>query len=341
MEQKISTQLKSLKKTRTILKKKIQKGLSHFLVELTCKKYFFVLWKKKVYAMKYSFTGFSKKRIHVRKLVKSLQNIYIIHKRSFFCLLLQNINNSFPQSDNSNTHIKGEKNTKFLKLVSKSVKKQKKNNSNSKRYIKDIGLSNYYILAQNKIKEILINSFHEMKKINSIGNRSLDNLNNISAVPEVNDPSSPLFTLSNKNLLFLENKENVKKKLYHFFMKKYCLHKEKVINFLNLFIFLFKRKEFLKYLFFKKIVFHSKYKTIKPIFEKWRIINEFKTLSYEKVAFLYNNFSFAFIKTIKDEIKKNNNIIKQKKQTENKEVSKINTIDNSISSSFGESLAFI
>lgn len=340
MEQNITTPIKSLKKSRTILKKKKQINLSQFLVELTCKKYFFVSWKKKVYAMKYSFTGFSKKRINVRKLVKSLQKIYINHKQTFFCLLFRNITKIFPQNNNKNTQFKGENNKKVLKLVSKSVKKQKKNNSNSKRFIKDISLSNYYDLAKNKIKEILINSFHEMKKINSIGNRGLDNLNNISAVPEVNDPNSPLFTLSNKNLLFLENKDILKKKLHLFLVKKYILHKENIINSWKLFIFLFKREKFLKYLFLKKMVFHSKYKEIKPIFEKWRIINEFKTLSNDKIAFLYNNFSFAYVKTIKDEITKKNIITKSKKHTENKEKSKT-IIDHSISSTFGGSLPFI
>ena len=49
------------------IKRKQKKNCAEFLVKIICFQYFLVFWKKKAIAMKYSTTGYNKKRVAFKK----------------------------------------------------------------------------------------------------------------------------------------------------------------------------------------------------------------------------------------------------------------------------------
>ena len=333
---------KGLKKKRTILiKKKKSKNLAEILVELICKKVCLVHWKRKIVAMKYSVTGYSKKRVNLRLLFKTLSSLYYRKKYDYFINLTNEMKDIINPTVHCSISVSAPVKKNTIKLISYTSKKKKISNTdrgNSKKYLKYMSMLNFSRKINASIKNIMMASIGEMKKIHSIGNKSLDNLNNISVVPVLNDVSSPLFTLSNKNLFLIENSKKIKYEIMNIVNQLYEIKRNDLLHDLRVFTFLFKRREVIRYLVMKKMMRLSKFNEVKPIFEKWRIIKEFICLSKEKINFLSKHFSFTYIKTIKDEITKNIML------THKKEERNLNTktkIDHSIDKEFANNVKYI
>ena len=58
------------------VKRKQKKKFAEFLVKIICFQYFLVFWKKKSIAMKYSTTGYNKKRVMFKKFYAKIRDIY-------------------------------------------------------------------------------------------------------------------------------------------------------------------------------------------------------------------------------------------------------------------------
>lgn len=334
---------KGLKKKRTILiKKKKSKTLAYILVELICKKVFLVHWKRKIIAMKYSVTGYSKKRVNLRLLFKALTSLYYKKKYEYFMRLTDSIKEIINPAIHCSISISTPAKKNTIKLVSYTAKKKKISNTdkgNAKKYLKYMSMLNFSKKINSSLRNIMLNSIGEMKKIHSIGSKTLDNINNISVVPAINDVSSPLFTLSNKNLFLIENsKKKIKYEIMNIVIKLHEIKRNDLLHDLKVFTFLFKRREVIRYLVLKKMMCITKYNELKPIFEKWRIIKEFLCLSKDKLNFLCKNFSYTYIKTIKDEITKNIMLTHQKETIKKKP--KMN-IEHSIDKEFGNKVKYI
>ena len=124
------------------VKRKQKKKFAEFLVKIICFQYFLVFWKKKSIAMKYSTTGYNKKRVMFKKFYAKIRDIYYKKKiesdAEIFEILL-----NLPERPG----VIHDKNFNKLKFVNNEVLIEKYENLIEEMSIKNVGL---------KIKKILI-----------------------------------------------------------------------------------------------------------------------------------------------------------------------------------------
>ena len=141
------------------VKRKQKKKFAEFLVKIICFQYFLVFWKKKVIAMKYSTTGYNKKRVMFKKFYSKIRDIYYKKKIESDAEIFEIFLN-LPERPG----VIHDKNFNKLKFVNNEVLIEKYENLIEEMSIRNVGL---------KIKKILLEI---MKKNN---NENDDNKNNV------------------------------------------------------------------------------------------------------------------------------------------------------------------
>ena len=146
------------------VKRKQRKNCAEFLVKIICFQYFLVFWKKKAIAMKYSTTGYNKKRVAFKKFYAKIRDIYYKKKiesdAEIFEILL-----NLPERPG----VIHDKNFNKLKFVNNEVLIEKYENLIEEMSIKNVGL---------KIKKILVES---MKLNDNNNNNDKNNVINIES----------------------------------------------------------------------------------------------------------------------------------------------------------------
>ena len=142
------------------VKRKQKKNCADFLVKIICFQYFLVFWKKKSIAMKYSTTGYNKKRVAFKKFYAKIRDIYYKKKiesdAEIFEILL-----NLPERPG----VIHDKNFNKLKLVNNEVLIEKYENLIEEMSIKNVGL---------KIKNILVESMNSNKNNNNEKNNVIN-----------------------------------------------------------------------------------------------------------------------------------------------------------------------
>ena len=143
------------------VKRKQKKNCAEFLVKIICFQYFLVFWKKKSIAMKYSTTGYNKKRVAFKKFYAKIRDIYYKKKiesdAEIFEILL-----NLPERPG----VIHDKNFNKLKLVNNEVLIEKYEDLIEEMSIKNVGL---------KIKKILVESMN-LNKNNNNGKNNVINI---------------------------------------------------------------------------------------------------------------------------------------------------------------------
>ena len=146
------------------VKRKQKKNYADFLMKIICFQYFLVFWKKKSIAMKYSTTGYNKKRVAFKKFYAKIRDIYYKKKiesdAEIFEILL-----NLPERPG----VIHDKNFNKLKFVNNEVLIEKYENLIEEMSIKNVGL---------KIKKILVES---MKLNDNNNNNDKNNVINIES----------------------------------------------------------------------------------------------------------------------------------------------------------------
>ena len=142
------------------VKRKQKKNYADFLMKIICFQYFLVFWKKKSIAMKYSTTGYNKKRVAFKKFYAKIRDIYYKKKiesdAEIFEILL-----NLPERPG----VIHDKNFNKLKLVNNEVLIEKYENLIEEMSIKNVGL---------KIKNILVESMNSNKNNNNKKNNVIN-----------------------------------------------------------------------------------------------------------------------------------------------------------------------
>ena len=145
------------------VKRKQKKNYADFLMKIICFQYFLVFWKKKSIAMKYSTTGYNKKRVAFKKFYAKIRDIYYKKKiesdAEIFEILL-----NLPERPG----VIHDKNFNKLKLVNNEVLIEKYEDLIEEMSIKNVGL---------KIKKILVESMN----LNKNNNNEKNNVINIES----------------------------------------------------------------------------------------------------------------------------------------------------------------
>ena len=142
------------------VKRKQRKNYADFLMKIICFQYFLVFWKKKSIAMKYSTTGYNKKRVAFKKFYAKIRDIYYKKKiesdAEIFEILL-----NLPERPG----VIHDKNFNKLKLVNNEVLIEKYEDLIEEMSIKNVGL---------KIKNILVESMNSNKNNNNEKNNVIN-----------------------------------------------------------------------------------------------------------------------------------------------------------------------
>ena len=142
------------------VKRKQKKNYADFLMKIICFQYFLVFWKKKSIAMKYSTTGYNKKRVAFKKFYAKIRDIYYKKKiesdAEIFEILL-----NLPERPG----VIHDKNFNKLKLVNNEVLIEKYEDLIEEMSIKNVGL---------KIKNILVESMNSNKNNNNEKNNVIN-----------------------------------------------------------------------------------------------------------------------------------------------------------------------
>ena len=147
------------------VKRKQKKNCAEFLVKIICFQYFLVFWKKKAIAMKYSTTGYNKKRVAFKKFYAKIRDIYYKKKIESDAEIFEIFLN-LPERPG----VIHDKNFNKLKFVNNEVLIEKYENLIEEMSIKNVGL---------KIKKILVES---MKlNDNNSNNNDKNNVINIES----------------------------------------------------------------------------------------------------------------------------------------------------------------
>ena len=145
------------------VKRKQKKNCAEFLVKIICFQYFLVFWKKKAIAMKYSTTGYNKKRVAFKKFYAKIRDIYYKKKIESDAEIFEIFLN-LPERPG----VIHDKNFNKLKFVNNEVLIEKYENLIEEMSIKNVGL---------KIKKILVESM----KLNDNNNNDKNNVINIES----------------------------------------------------------------------------------------------------------------------------------------------------------------
>jgi hypothetical protein len=146
------------------VKRKQKKNCAEFLVKIICFQYFLVFWKKKAIAMKYSTTGYNKKRVAFKKFYAKIRDIYYKKKIESDAEIFEIFLN-LPERPG----VIHDKNFNKLKFVNNEVLIEKYENLIEEMSIKNVGL---------KIKKILVES---MKLNDNNNNNDKNNVINIES----------------------------------------------------------------------------------------------------------------------------------------------------------------
>ena len=146
------------------VKRKQRKNCAEFLVKIICFQYFLVFWKKKAIAMKYSTTGYNKKRVAFKKFYAKIRDIYYKKKIESDAEIFEIFLN-LPERPG----VIHDKNFNKLKFVNNEVLIEKYENLIEEMSIKNVGL---------KIKKILVES---MKLNDNNNNNDKNNVINIES----------------------------------------------------------------------------------------------------------------------------------------------------------------
>ncbi len=146
------------------VKRKQKKNCADFLVKIICFQYFLVFWKKKAIAMKYSTTGYNKKRVAFKKFYAKIRDIYYKKKIESDAEIFEIFLN-LPERPG----VIHDKNFNKLKFVNNEVLIEKYENLIEEMSIKNVGL---------KIKKILVES---MKLNDNNNNNDKNNVINIES----------------------------------------------------------------------------------------------------------------------------------------------------------------
>ena len=146
------------------IKRKQKKNCAEFLVKIICFQYFLVFWKKKAIAMKYSTTGYNKKRVAFKKFYAKIRDIYYKKKIESDAEIFEIFLN-LPERPG----VIHDKNFNKLKFVNNEVLIEKYENLIEEMSIKNVGL---------KIKKILVES---MKLNDNNNNNDKNNVINIES----------------------------------------------------------------------------------------------------------------------------------------------------------------
>ena len=146
------------------VKRKQKKNCAEFLVKIICFQYFLVFWKKKAIAMKYSTTGYNKKRVAFKKFYAKIRDIYYKKKTESDAEIFEILLN-LPERPG----VIHDKNFNKLKFVNNEVLIEKYENLIEEMSIKNVGL---------KIKKILVES---MKLNDNNNNNDKNNVINIES----------------------------------------------------------------------------------------------------------------------------------------------------------------
>ena len=146
------------------VKRKQRKNYADFLMKIICFQYFLVFWKKKSIAMKYSTTGYNKKRVAFKKFYAKIRDIYYKKKIESDAEIFEIFLN-LPERPG----VIHDKNFNKLKFVNNEVLIEKYENLIEEMSIKNVGL---------KIKKILVES---MKLNDNNNNNDKNNVINIES----------------------------------------------------------------------------------------------------------------------------------------------------------------
>ena len=142
------------------VKRKQKKNCADFLVKIICFQYFLVFWKKKAIAMKYSTTGYNKKRVAFKKFYAKIRDIYYKKKIESDAEIFEIFLN-LPERPG----VIHDKNFNKLKFVNNEVLIEKYENLIEEMSIKNVGL---------KIKNILVESMNSNKNNNNEKNNVIN-----------------------------------------------------------------------------------------------------------------------------------------------------------------------
>ena len=142
------------------VKRKQKKNCAEFLVKIICFQYFLVFWKKKAIAMKYSTTGYNKKRVAFKKFYAKIRDIYYKKKIESDAEIFEIFLN-LPERPG----VIHDKNFNKLKLVNNEVLIEKYEDLIEEMSIKNVGL---------KIKNILVESMNSNKNNNNEKNNVIN-----------------------------------------------------------------------------------------------------------------------------------------------------------------------